>query len=145
MTPPPYQPAWARLVTAWAAAGETGPDADALLRRALDEGVHALDLPAATEVTVGRSRRCEIALVRHSGAVDEAGYLAHNPLQADRGAEPVEHFCRRGWRAVRNPSLDFDVWWYTAEYLDPTDSSETAVNPLAVSYTHLTLPTNREV
>ena len=64
------------------------------------------------------------------GAVDEAGYLAHNQSQAERGAEPVDHFCRRGWRALRNPSLDFDVWWYWAEYLDPTDESETAINPL---------------
>ena len=108
----------------------TRPTAEALLRRALDEGVHALDLPAAAEVAVGQSRRCEIAVVRLAGAVDEAGYLAHNQAQAERGAEPVDHFCRRGWRALRNPSLDFDLWWYWAEYLDPTDESETATNPL---------------
>jgi hypothetical protein len=130
VTVPPYPPAWASLVTAWTAAGETGPDAEALLHRAIDEGVHALELPLAAEVAVGRSRRCEIALVRLAGAVDEAGYLAHNPPQAERGHDPVEHFCRRGWRGVRNPSLEFDVWWYTAEYLDPSDNSETAVNPL---------------
>ena len=69
-------------------------------------------------------------MVRLSGAVDEAGYLEHNPPQAERGAEPVDHFCRRGWRRLRNPSLDFDVWWYVAEYLDPADDSETAINPL---------------
>ena len=69
-------------------------------------------------------------MVRLAGAVDEAGYLAHNQSQAERGAEPVDHFCRRGWRGLRNPSLDFDVWWYWAEYLDPTDESETATNPL---------------
>ena len=108
----------------------TAPEGEALLRRALDEGVHALDLPAAGEVAVGQGRRCEIAVVRLAGAVDEAGYLAHNQSQAERGAEPVDHFCRRGWRALRNPSLDFDVWWYWAEYLDPTDESETATNPL---------------
>ena len=126
---PSFEPAWARLVTAWLAAGPD-PGGEALLRRALDEGVHALDLPAAGEVTVGQGRRCEIAAVRLAGAVDEAGYLAHNHPQAERGAEPVDHFCRRGWRGLRNPSLDFDVWWYWAEYLDPTDESETAVNPL---------------
>src|SRR4051794_12887853 len=130
VTPPPFEPAWARLVTAWLAAGEDSAAGTALLRRALDEGVHALDLPAAREVAVGQGRRCEIAVVRLSGAVDEAGYLAHNQPQAERGAEPVDHFCRRGWRALRNPSLDFDVWWYWAEYLDPADESETAVNPL---------------
>ena len=122
-----FPSAWARLVTAWRSAGEDSPAAEALVRRALDEGLHALDLPAGGEVTVGQSRRCEIALVRLAGAVDEAGYLAHNPPQAERGHDPVEHFCRRGWRGVRNPSLDFDVWWYTAEYLDPSDDSETCL------------------
>jgi hypothetical protein len=130
VTPPDFEPAWARLVTAWVAAGESSEAAGALLRRALDVGVHALDLPAAGEPTVGQGRRCEVAVVRLGGAVAEAGYLAHNQLQAERGAEPVDHFCRRGWRALRNPSLDFDVWWYWAEYLDPTDESETATNPL---------------
>jgi Rhamnan synthesis protein F len=128
VTPPAFEPAWARLVTAWVADGEdpTSP----LLRRALDDGVHALPLPDASEATVGQGRRCEVAVVRLAGAVDEAGYLAHNQPQAERGAEPVDHFCRRGWRALRNPSLDFDVWWYWAEYLDPADESETATNPL---------------
>jgi hypothetical protein len=130
VTPPDFAPAWTRLVTAWIALGAETDVGRALLRRALDEGVHALDLPAAGEVTVGQGRRCEVAVVRLSGAVDAAGYLAHNPPQAERGAEPVDHFCRRGWRALRNPSLDFDVWWYWAEYLDPTDESETATNPL---------------
>ena len=130
MTAPDFAPAWTRLVSAWLGAGEGSPAAEGLLRRALTDGVHALDLPAAGEVAVGQGRRCEVAVVRLAGVVDEAGYLAHNPPQAERGAEPVDHFCRRGWRALRNPSLDFDVWWYWAEYLDPTDESETAPNPL---------------
>jgi hypothetical protein len=130
VTEPAFDDAWARLVTAWLAAGESAPAAEALLQRALAEGVHALSLPPAGEVAVGQGRRCEVAVVRLAGPVDEAGYLAHNPPQAERGAEPVDHFCRRGWRALRNPSLDFDVWWYWAEYLDPTDESETATNPL---------------
>jgi hypothetical protein len=130
VTPSDFAPAWAGLVAAWLAAGPDATEGEALLRRALEEGVSALDLPPAGEVTVGQGRRCEIAVVRLAGAVDEAGYLAHNQAQAERGAEPVDHFCRRGWRALRNPSLDFDVWWYWAEYLDPTDESETATNPL---------------
>ncbi|MXG88065.1 rhamnan synthesis F family protein [Nocardioides flavescens] len=121
---------WAALVAAWKAAGPDSPAARELLQRALTDGVHALDLPAAPAPPVGLGRRCEVAVVRQAGAVDEAGYLAHNPPQADRGAEPVDHFCRRGWRRQRNPSLDFDVWWYVTEHLDPADDSETAVDPL---------------
>jgi hypothetical protein len=127
-----YRAAWAALVLAWLEAGPDSPAATALLSRALDSGVAALDLAPVepASVGVGKVRRCEVALVRLAGAVDEAGYLAHNPPQAERGADPVDHFCRRGWRALRNPSLDFDVWWYVAEHLDPTDESETALNPL---------------
>jgi Rhamnan synthesis protein F len=133
VTPSLFELAWARLVVAWLATGEESAEGRALLQHALDKGVHALDLPNlpdASEVAVGQGRRCEVAVVRLAGAVDGAGYLAHNQPQAERGAEPVDHFCRRGWRALRNPSLDFDVWWYWAEYLDPTDESETATNPL---------------
>jgi len=122
---PDFAPVWERLVGAWLAAGT-----DDVLQEALTSGIHSLSLPASDGITVGQGRRCEIAVVRLAGAVDEAGYLAHNQPQAERGAEPVDHFCRRGWRALRNPSLDFDVWWYLAEYLDPTDESETATNPL---------------
>lgn len=134
MTDERFRAAWARLVAAWS--GAEPEAAEALLRRALNEGLHAVaaGLPPAGDVGVGvgvgPGRRCEVALVRLSGAVDEAGYLEHNPPQAERGAEPVDHFCRRGWRRLRNPSLDFDVWWYVTEYLDPADDSETAVNPL---------------
>lgn len=125
-----FRAAWTRLVAAWVAAGENSADAEALLRRALAAGIHTLDLPDGEAIAVGQGRRCEIALVRLADAVDQAGYLAHNPQQAERGVDPVEHFCRRGWRGLRNPSLEFDVWWYWAEYLDPTDESETAINPL---------------
>ena len=129
----PFPSAWARLVTAWSAAGESSAEAAALVQHALDVGIDALELPAvgdAGEVAVGQGRRCEVAVVRLAGAVDEAGYLAHNPEVAEEGRDPVDHFCRRGWRRLCNPSRDFDVWWYLAEYLDPTDDSKTATNPL---------------
>jgi hypothetical protein len=130
MTDERFRAAWARLVAAWSDA--EAPAAETMLRRALAEGVHAVSAGLAPPegIAVGQGRRCEVALVRLAGAVDEAGYLEHNPPQAERGVEPVDHFCRRGWRRLRNPSLDFDVWWYVGEYLDPADDSETAINPL---------------
>ncbi len=132
MTDELFRAAWSRLVVAWAAHDPGAAAADALLGRALEEGVHAVaaDLAPVDAIDVGQGRRCEVAVVRRSGAVDEGGYLAHNPPQAERGVEPVDHFCRRGWRRLRNPSQAFDVWWYVTEYLDPTDDSKTALNPL---------------
>lgn len=122
-----------RLAAAWLSLVERDPSgAEALLRRALVEGVSGLgDLPEpAAPVPEQRRRRFEVALVRLSGAVDEAGYLEHNPDVAERGGDPVSHFVRRGWWKVRNPSRDFDVWWYTAQHLDPCDPAEDDLNPL---------------
>ena len=108
----------------------TDPTARRCCSDALDAGRARADLPRADQVTVGpgpalRGRR------RPARRGGRRGRLPRpQQPQAERGAEPVDHFCRRGWRALRNPSLDFDVWWYWAEYLDPTDESETATNPL---------------
>ena len=44
-----------------------------------------------------------------------------------RRTDPLLHFVDEGWRDLRAPSLDFDLWWYTCTYLDPTAED---VNPL---------------
>ncbi len=44
-----------------------------------------------------------------------------------RQVDPLLHFVDEGWRDLRAPSLDFDLWWYTCSYLDPTAEE---VNPL---------------
>ena len=49
-----------------------------------------------------RLLRCETALVRLSGAVDREGYLREVP-DLPRDAKPVAHFCRWGWRTLRQP------------------------------------------
>lgn len=50
--------------------------------------------------------------------VDQKYYLANNPDAFQEGADPVEHYCRQGWKELRNPNADFDVWWYWKTYLD---------------------------
>ncbi|HRI97703.1 MAG TPA: hypothetical protein PLZ93_18930, partial [Nocardioides sp.] len=60
MSARPFPSAWARLVTAWSAAGESSAEAAALVQHALDVGIDALELPAvgdAGEVAVGQGRR----------------------------------------------------------------------------------------
>ena len=54
----------------------------------------------------------EIALVRASGLVDDNFYLINAPDVLEAKVDPVEHFCRYGWREGRDPSLYMHVGWY---------------------------------
>lgn len=125
-----YRARWARLVNHWAR-GERGPSLAQVLDL-LDRGLETLvaELPAdrGDEAPPGEADllRCEVAVVRASGRLDEVGYAEKNADVRRGKVEAVEHFCTVGWRSLCNPSLDFDVWWYWAEYLDP---KSTDVNP----------------
>lgn len=80
------------------------------------------DLVAASDE---RRVRREAELV--ADLIDRAYYTLTNATVLDPGEDPVEHFCRVGWRQLRKPNPGFDVWWYWANHLDPgTDD----VNPL---------------
>lgn len=68
-----------------------------------------------------------MALIAGEGLFDAAYYLDNNPDVATAGLDALEHYCRHGWRELRNPSREFDVWWYWANYLDPGSH---AINPL---------------
>jgi hypothetical protein len=69
--------------------------------------------------------RREVALVED--LVDRTFYAEQNAAVLTPGETPAEHFCRVGWRELRKPRRDFDVWWYWANHLDPADDS---LNPL---------------
>jgi hypothetical protein len=69
--------------------------------------------------------RIEATIVRD--LVDPAYYAHHNGDILEPGEDPVQNFCRVGWKALRKPRADFDVWWYWLNHLDP---SSDAVNPL---------------
>jgi CDP-glycerol glycerophosphotransferase (TagB/SpsB family) len=69
----------------------------------------------------------ELEQIGASGFFDRDYYLANNPDVARKGVDPLEHFCLHGWRELRNPSKDFDVWWYWFNYLNPAQET---VNPL---------------
>jgi hypothetical protein len=69
----------------------------------------------------------EIDLLAASGLFDADYYLEHNPDVAHVHIDPLRHFCEYGWRDLRKPNRDFDVWWYWMTYLDP---AREAINPL---------------
>ena len=71
-----------------------------------------------------------MAVVRASASLRRGrvrrGQPARQPLDRPL-VDPLLHFVDEGWRDLRAPSLDFDLWWYTCSYLDPTAED---VNPL---------------
>ncbi|WP_169447776.1 CDP-glycerol glycerophosphotransferase family protein [Luteimonas mephitis] len=71
--------------------------------------------------------KAEIDLLVASGLFDAPYYLQNNPDVAAAGLDPLVHFCRYGWRGLRKPMPEFDVWWYWSSHLDP---SREAINPL---------------
>ncbi len=121
--------AWAALVTEWSEREALQPGTgEVLLRAALDEGLSRSDATAQQiETTHEDLLACEIALVRLAGVIDDDEYRASTPGVVPPDLDPVADFCRQGWRNVRNPNRELDVWWYWNEYLDPSDES---LNPL---------------
>lgn len=70
--------------------------------------------------------RDERALIAASGLFDASLYLVEAPDVREAGLDPLDHFCRDGWREGRRPNLYFDPLWYRARYLAGSDE-----NPLA--------------
>ena len=115
-----------RLATAWLALRKLDrPAATALLRRALDEGIDAMrdELGPPKALPGYQRRRVEVALIRTAGALTEPGYLDHYVPEVEPGTEAIDHYCRRGWRALANPSLEFDTWWYRFQLPRPRASA----------------------
>ena len=54
------------------------------------------------------------------GAVDEVDDPGDNPVVADSGLDPLGALLAQGWRELRRPRADFDVWWNWTTYLDPS-------------------------
>ncbi len=51
-------------------------------------------------------------VVKASGIVDPNYYLINGSDVHDAELDPVEHFCRYGWREFRKPNIYFDMHWY---------------------------------
>ena len=116
---------WERFVRRW---GTAAPEQrDRLVRAVLSEGLPEVEGRSPGSDTA-LEVRCAKAVLRASGAFDEQGYAAARANRVVlRGTDPLTQFVTHGWRELRAPSLDFDLWWYWCEYLDPTRED---VNPL---------------
>ena len=51
-------------------------------------------------------------VVAASGVIDPNYYLINGSDVHEARLDPVEHFCRYGWRELRKPNIYFDMHWY---------------------------------
>lgn len=58
-----------------------------------------------------------VTIIQKSRLFDAKYYLKENPDVAASGINPLEHYCKLGWREDRQASHKFDAIWYQAEYL----------------------------
>ncbi|MEJ1165340.1 glycoside hydrolase family 99-like domain-containing protein [Variovorax sp. CCNWLW186] len=104
--------------------GDTLPAAngalDDLPQSGLREAVEgAVAPPPASEPSPDQERtNAEIEAIRNSGLFDAAYYLAMYPDIQPPPADPIRHYCERGWFEGRNPSDDFDTRGYLDAYSD---------------------------
>lgn len=77
--------------------------------------------------TVDDPLKNEMDIIRESNYFDNDYYLSTYPDVKEKNSGPVEHFCRFGYKELRNPSEKFNTKFYMEEYPDVRDSG---VNPL---------------
>jgi len=51
-------------------------------------------------------------IIAGSGLIDPDHYLTNGKDAGEAQIDPVEHFCRHGWREGRTPNSYFDLAWY---------------------------------
>ena len=101
-----------------------------LLRRAIFWGLgrtypFAPALPALSP----RDRRIvrDMRTIRRSGLFDTEWYLSRYPDVAASGIDPLEHYCRYGWRRGRDPNRTFSTALYVIRHPEAAKEG----NPLA--------------
>ena len=60
----------------------------------------------------GKEAFPDLDIVRTSDLVDPNYYLINGSDVHEAELDPIEHFCRYGWRDPRKPNIYFDMRWY---------------------------------
>lgn len=101
-----------------------------LAAEAVEQGLPPGEPSSSFDPSARQRGAAEAAVISAAGLFDSMGYWAHNPdLFWDLCARPeqLEHFVLRGWRELRHPTADFDMWSYWCDHLDPTRED---INPV---------------
>lgn len=69
----------------------------------------------------------QIRIIKESGFFDEDFYYSEYPDVKASGIDPLEHYCKYGWKEGRNPSASFETLYYVSVYKDVNKSG---LNPL---------------
>lgn len=99
-----------------------GPASASLVR---EQGT-TVDVRRETNAKRGDTIDEEVRAIAASGMFDAPYYLAMNGDIDPPPADPIRHYCERGWREGRNPCEEFDTDFYLERYADVRASG---VNP----------------
>ncbi len=120
-----FQDRWLAFVQRWRRVDRDDPArARRLVAKVLSEGLPETDKKPRPDRSA--QLRCAMAVVGGSALWDEEGYAEANRL-ATRRTDRSCTSSTRGGATCAHPASDFDLWWYTCTYLDPTAED---VNPL---------------
>ena len=101
-----------------------------LFRRALFRALaRTYPFPPALPALSPRDRRIvrDMWTIRRSGLFDADWYLSRYPDVAASGIDPLEHYCRYGWRKGRDPNRTFSTSLYVIRHPEAAKDD----NPLA--------------
>lgn len=101
-----------------------------LAAEAVDTGLPPGEPSAGFDPSASEKAAPAGAVIRAAGLFDDLGYLLHNPdlpWELCGHQEQLEHFVTRGWKELRHPNPEFDMWHYWCEHLDPTRED---INPV---------------
>ncbi|PVG81359.1 hypothetical protein DDE18_17885 [Nocardioides gansuensis] len=137
-----YRLRWLAFSERFLAAGQE--ERDRMVAGALEQGLPPGEPSASFDPTAGERATVEGAVIAAAGLFDDLGYALHNPDLAWHlcgHREELEHFVTKGWRELRHPSPDFDLWGYWCDHLDPTREDVNPVVHYAVEGRRAGLPT----
>jgi len=121
--------------TRWLAFSERFLDAGSeerarLVADAVEHGLPAGEPSSGFDPSAAERGAAEGAVIRAAGLFDAFGYYLHNQdlsWNLCGHHEELEHFVMRGWKELRHPRPDFDLWSYWCDHLDPTRED---INPV---------------
>src|SRR6266511_1269046 len=90
-----------------------------LVGRALFWGLaRTYPFPPALRALSPRNRQIvrDMWTIRRSGLFDAEWYLSRYPDVAASGIDPLEHYCRYGWRRGRDPNRKFSTTLYVIRH-----------------------------
>ncbi len=79
------------------------------------------------DLSAGDDTATDTEVIAEAGLFDANHYLINGSDVHEASLDPIEHFCKHGWREGRQPNIYFNTSWYIQTN---TDVERLGINPL---------------